>query len=113
MPRHGTSCRRKAAVTLIDVSLHRRGLASADQFVQWFDRLDIPRVAHRGELTRAFLAEVRVGRFGTGEGVVCEGGAGHGRSRAKAKTDAYLRRLKEAAVVRSPTSWMHSSWSSK
>jgi hypothetical protein len=33
-------------------------------------------------------------RFGTGEGVVCKGGEGHGRWMAKVKTDAYLRRLR-------------------
>jgi hypothetical protein len=81
-------------VVLLDVNLHRRGLVSAEQFIERFGHLGIPRVVHRGELTREFIADVRAGRFGTGEGVVCKGGEGHRRWMAKVKTDAYLRRLR-------------------
>jgi hypothetical protein len=81
-------------VVLIDVNLHKRGFVTADQFVERFGQLDIPRVVHRGELTREFIQDVRAGRFGTGEGVVCKGGEGHGRWMAKVKTDAYLQRLR-------------------
>jgi hypothetical protein len=81
-------------VVLIDVNLHRRGFVSAEEFIQRFAHLGTPRVVHRGELTGEFIADVRAGRFGTGEGVVCKGGEGHGRWTAKVKTDAYLRRLR-------------------
>jgi hypothetical protein len=77
------------------VNLHKRGFVSADEFVERFGHLGIPRVVHRGELTREFIADVRAGKFGTGEGVVCKGGEGHRRWMAKVKTDAYLLRLKE------------------
>jgi hypothetical protein len=81
-------------VVLIDVNLHRRGLASAEEFIERFGHLGIPRVVHRGVLSREFIEDVRAGRYGEGEGVVCKGGEGHGRWMAKVKTDAYLRRLK-------------------
>src|SRR5262249_51753408 len=81
-------------VVLIDVNLHKRGFVSADEFIGRFGHLGIPDVVHRGELTREFIADVRAGRFGTGEGVVCEGGEGHRRWMAKVKTDAYLQRLR-------------------
>jgi hypothetical protein len=81
-------------VVLIDVNLHRRGLVCADEFVQRFGHLGIPRVVHRGVLTREFVADVRAGRYGDGEGVICKGGEAHGRWMAKVKTDAYRCRLK-------------------
>jgi hypothetical protein len=81
-------------VVLIDLNLHRRGFVSADEFVERFGHLGIPRVAHRGELTREFIADVRADKFGTSEGVVCKGGEGHRRWLAKVKTDAYLQRLR-------------------
>src|SRR5262249_42306700 len=62
--------------------------------VEGFGHLGIPRVVHRGELSRGFVADVRAGRFGTPEGVILEGGEGHPRWMAKVKTTAYLRRLK-------------------
>ena len=76
------------------MNLHKRGLVSADEFVEVFGHLGIPRVVRRGELTREFIADVRAGRFGTSEGVVCKGGEGHGRWMAKVKTSAYLKRLR-------------------
>ena len=82
-------------VVLIDVNLHKRGLVSAERFVESFGHLGIPDVVHRGMLGLWFIADVRAGRFGEGEGVILKGGEGHGRWMAKVKTDAYLRRLKE------------------
>lgn len=82
-------------VVLIDVNLHRKGFVSAEQFVASFGHLGTPQVVHRGVLDRGFIADVRAGRFGDGEGVILMGGEGHGRWMAKVKTEAYLRRLKE------------------
>jgi hypothetical protein len=81
-------------VVLIDVNLHRRGLVSADEFIEHFGQLGIPRVVHRGELTLDFIRDVREGKFDTTEGVICKGGERHGRWMAKVKTTAYLRRLR-------------------
>jgi hypothetical protein len=64
------------------------------EFIERFGHLGIPRVVCRGELTREFIADVRAGRFGMGEGVVCKGREGHQRRMAKIKTDAYLQRLR-------------------
>jgi hypothetical protein len=83
------------AVVLIDVNIHKRGFLSADEFIDHFEPLGIPRVVHRGILDRSFIEDVRAGRFGTGEGVVCKGGEGHKRWMAKVKTNAYLQSLKE------------------
>jgi hypothetical protein len=83
------------AVVLIDVNIHKRGFVSADEFIDRFGHLGVPRVVHRGVLDRQFIEDVRAGKFGTGEGVVCKGGEGHGRWMAKVKTNAYLQRLKE------------------
>jgi hypothetical protein len=79
---------------LIDVNLSKRGFVSAEQFLASFGHLDVPRVVHRGELSRQFIEEVRADRFGTPEGVVCKGGEGHGSWLAKVKTTAYLKRLR-------------------
>ncbi len=83
------------AVVLIDVNIHKRGFVSADEFIDRFGHLGVPRVVHRGVLDRQFIEDVRAGKFGTGEGVVCKGGEGHARWMAKVKTNAYLQRLKE------------------
>src|SRR5438309_1524941 len=80
-------------VVLIDVNLHKRGFVTADEFIDHFGHLGIPRVVHRGVLTREFIEDVRADKFGTSEGVVCKGGEGHGRWMAKVKTAAYLQRL--------------------
>lgn len=82
-------------VVLIDVNIHRKGFVSSEQFIQRFARLGIPQIVHRGVLSRGFIADVRAGRFGDGEGVILKGGEGHARWMAKVKTEAYLRRLKE------------------
>ena len=81
-------------VVLIDVNIHRQGFVSADEFIERFGHLDIPRVVHRGMLDRDFIADVRSGKHGDGEGVILKGGEGHERWMAKVKTTAYLRRLK-------------------
>jgi hypothetical protein len=81
-------------VVLIDVNVHKRGFVSAEQFVERFGHLVIPRVVHRGELTADFVRDVRAGKYGHGEGVILKGGEGHDRWMAKVKTTAYLRRLK-------------------
>lgn len=81
-------------VVLIDVNVHRKGFVSANQFIEGFGHLGIPRVVHRGELSREFIADVRADRFGTPEGVILKGGEGHERWMAKVKTTAYFQRLK-------------------
>lgn len=81
-------------VVLIDLNVHRRGFVAAEEFIDHFGHLGIPRVVYRGGLTREFLADVRADTFGTPEGVICKGGTGHTRWLAKVKTTAYYQRLK-------------------
>jgi hypothetical protein len=81
-------------VMLIDVNIHKRGLVSAEEFVERFGHLGIPRVIRRGVLDREFIADVRANRFETPEGVILKGGEGHQRWMAKVKTTAYFHRLK-------------------
>jgi hypothetical protein len=81
-------------VVLIDVNVHRRGFVSAERFIDRFGHLGIPRVVHRGELSREFIADVRADCFGTPEGVILKGGEAHQRWMAKVKTTAYMHRLK-------------------
>ncbi len=83
-------------VVLIDLNLHKRGLVGAETFIARLGHLGIPRVVHRGALSPDFIAEVRAGAHGGGEGVLLKGGEGHARWMAKVKTDAYLARLKAA-----------------
>lgn len=91
----GVSSNEPLRVVLIDVNVHRRGFVSAEQFIEEFGHLGIPRVVHRGELSAEFIADVRAGHFGTPEGVILKGGEGHQRWMAKVKTTAYLQRLKD------------------
>jgi hypothetical protein len=90
----GVAANEPLRVVLIDVNLYRRGLVSADELISHFGHLGIPDVVHRGMMTREFIEDVRAGRYGMGEGVVCKGGEGHGRWMAKVKTTAYLQRLR-------------------
>lgn len=90
----GVSSNGPLRVVLIDVNVHKKGFVSAERFVEVFGHLGVPRVVHRGELSREFIADVRSDRFGTPEGVILKGGEGHERWTAKIKTTAYFQRLK-------------------
>lgn len=91
---------------LFDVSLDRFGLIGPEQFVADFGELPTPRVIYRGKLTGRFADEVRRGRYGVMEGVVCKGGAGGDDLwMVKIKTHAYLERLKKAFADRWEDYW--------
>lgn len=90
----GVSSNEPLRVVLIDVNVHRRGLVPADEFVDHFGHLGIPRLVHQGELTAEFVEDVQAGRFDTPEGVILKGGRGHQRWMAKVKTTAYMERLR-------------------
>jgi hypothetical protein len=72
------------------------GIIGPEQFVDDFGALKIARSVYRGKLTGKFIHDVREGRYGVNEGVVCKGGAAECRWMVKIKTDDYMRRLKEA-----------------
>ena len=77
-----------------------------ERFVADFGHLPIARVVYRGKLTGKFAEDVRTGKYGVSEGVVCKGGSGGPDLwMAKIKTYAYLERLKRAFGERWEDYW--------
>jgi hypothetical protein len=72
------------------------GIVAPDQFVQDFSSVNIARVVYSGKLTGKFMEDVRVGRYGVAEGVVCKGKNADGIWMVKIKTNAYLKKLQQA-----------------
>jgi len=59
--------------------------------------LNIARVIYRGKLTGKFMDDLRKGKYGVDEGVVCKGGRNANNLwMVKIKTDAYMQRLQQA-----------------
>src|SRR5262249_54152905 len=89
-----------------DVRAEGFGMIGPEAFVADFGHLPMARVVYRGKLTGQFAEEVRRGKYGVAEGVVCKGGAGGGDPwMAKIKTHAYLERLKQAFGERWEDYW--------
>ncbi|MEG4840744.1 RNA ligase family protein [Microcoleus sp. B9-D4] len=73
------------------------GMVVPDRFIQDFGKLNIARVIYRGKLTGKFMDDLRQGKYGVDEGVVCKGGRNANNLwMVKIKTDAYMQRLREA-----------------
>ncbi|HAZ42997.1 MAG TPA: hypothetical protein DDW76_01975 [Cyanobacteria bacterium UBA11369] len=73
------------------------GMISPFEFIQDFSRLNIARVVYRGKLTGKFIDDVREGKYGVAEGVVCKGGSSSKDLwMVKIKTYAYMQRLQQA-----------------
>lgn len=81
---------------LFDVQTEPFGMIGPEQFVADFGHLQIAKVVYRGKLTGKFSDDVRQGKYGVNEGVVCKGGAGADLWMVKIKTYAYLDKLKKA-----------------
>ena len=91
---------------LFDVWAEPFGMVGPRQFVADFGHLSIARMVHEGPLTGKFAEDVRVGKYGVVEGVVCKGGAGGPDVwMVKIKTYAYLKRLKQAFADRWEEYW--------
>ena len=76
------------------------------QFCADFGHLHVARVIYEGKLTGKFAEDVRTGKYGVSEGVVCKGGLGGGKLwMAKIKTYAYMERLKQAFADRWEEYW--------
>ncbi|MCC7419440.1 MAG: hypothetical protein IT428_04120 [Planctomycetaceae bacterium] len=91
---------------LFDVEIVGNGIVPPLRFVEDFQHLAIARVIYRGRLTGRFAEDVRQGRYGVNEGVVCKGGTGKSDLwMAKIKTNAYLERLKQAFADRWEEYW--------
>jgi hypothetical protein len=93
-------------LVLFDVQAEPFGLLGPRQFVNDFGHLHAARVVYQGKFTGGFAEDVRRGKYGVREGVVCKGGAGGSDLwMAKIKTYAYLARLKEAFAERWEDYW--------
>lgn len=91
---------------LFDVFIEPSGFLGPKEFVTDFGHLPIARVVYEGRLTGRFMEDVRSGKYGVEEGVVCKGGTGgHDVWMLKIKTNAYLERLKQAFADRWEDYW--------
>lgn len=91
---------------LFDVVADPLGIVGSRQFVADFGHLHIAKVIYEGKLTGKFAEDVRVGKYGVAEGVVCKGGLGGGDLwMVKIKTYAYMERLKQAFADRWEEYW--------
>lgn len=82
-------------LVIIDI-LTSIGFLAPETFVSDLGKLPIARTVYRGKLTGKFAEEVREGRHGVAEGVVCKGVSDGKVWMVKIKTNAYMQRLKEA-----------------
>jgi hypothetical protein len=85
-------------LTLFDVNVHKKGILGPRQFLKIFgDEEFIPKFFGIHNWTRGFLETVRDGSFEgpTFEGVVGKAGEGHKLIMAKAKTQAWVDKVKE------------------
>ncbi len=83
-------------LVLFDVQT-ANGLIGPEQFVADFGALNIARVVYRGKLSGSFAQDVREGKYDVAEGVVCKGRTREdGVWMVKIKTNAYMKRLKQA-----------------
>ena len=91
-------------LVIIDVRT-ANGFLSPERFVNDLSELPIARTVYRGKLTGKFADDVREGRLGVAEGVVCKGESQGKVWMVKIKTNAYMLRLKEAFAERWEDYW--------
>jgi hypothetical protein len=83
-------------LVVFDVEVDRT-LVEPEQFLQDFSAVNIAKVVYRGKLTGKFIDEVREGKYGVTEGVVCKGKSNaSGIWMVKIKTLAYMKKLQQA-----------------
>jgi hypothetical protein len=82
-------------LALFDVAPFRRGLIGPARFLELFGTLDVPAYLGEHVWNDDLVTRVRRGALAgvTSEGVVGKAGDGHGLVMAKAKTDAWIRRI--------------------
>jgi RNA ligase len=81
-------------LVLLDVQTDR-GMLDPIEFVETFGTVNIARVIYRGKLMGKFMEEVRTGKYGVAEGVVCKGKNANGVWMVKVKTNAYMQKLQQ------------------
>jgi hypothetical protein len=84
-------------LTLFDVSVHKKGLLGPREFLKLFEGPNTAPFLGHQKWTRGFVDLVYQGQIPgvTFEGVVGKGGSGHELVMAKAKTQAWLDKVKE------------------
>jgi hypothetical protein len=91
---------------LFDVWVEPLGMIGPEQFMSDFGHLRMARVVYQGKLTGKFAEDVRRGKYGVDEGVVCKGGFGGADVwMVKIKTYEYMERLKQAFAERWEDYW--------
>jgi hypothetical protein len=90
---------------LFDLLFEPDGMLGPEQFVRDFAELPIARVVYRGRLTGQFVEDVRRGKYGVNEGVICKSGSGGKLWMAKIKTNAYMQRLQQAFAANWEDYW--------
>lgn len=91
---------------LFDVWAEGYGFVGPRQFLADFAAAPSARKVYEGKLTGQFAEDVRAGRYGVQEGVVCKGGSGGADVwMVKIKTQAYQARLKQAFADRWEDYW--------
>lgn len=83
-------------LVLFDVQTDQ-GIIIPEEFTRDFGDFNIARVVYRGKLTGQFINDVRQGKYGVNEGVICKGGNNYDNLwMVKIKTYSYMKRLKDA-----------------
>jgi hypothetical protein len=100
--KHVSSDSKRLVIIDVQTSL---GFLAPEVFVADLAELPIARTVYRGKLTGKFADDVREGRYGVAEGVVCKGESQGKVWMAKIKTNAYMLRLKEAFAERWEDYW--------
>ena len=91
---------------LFDLWAEPLGMIGPKQFAADFGHLHTARIVYEGKVTGKFTEDVRLGKYGVKEGVVCKGGAGGVDVwMVKVKTYAYMERLKQAFADRWEEYW--------
>lgn len=82
-------------LVLFDVQIGS-DLLDPEMFARDFCSLNIAKIVYRGKLTGKFMDDVRQGKYGVAEGVVCKGkNRIKGLWMVKIKTNAYMNQLKQ------------------
>jgi len=97
-------------LTLIDVSIHKKGIVLPQDFVDNFGHLDIAKVVYEGDFDLQLIEEAKAGKFNTKEqdcpeGIVAKGLMQDMKSKnpqhhlwmAKCKTNDWMQELRERA----------------
>ncbi|WP_427159680.1 hypothetical protein ACQFX9_27365 [Aliinostoc sp. HNIBRCY26] len=80
---------------LFDVQIDK-SMIPPEKFLQDFHHLNIARVVYRGKLTGQFIDDVRAGKYGVTEGVICKGVSNTNQLwMVKIKTYAYMQKLQQ------------------